>query len=298
MDIISSPGEMQTRAIGWKKQFKIGLVPTMGCMHEGHLSLIRIAQKQCDKVILTIFVNPMQFGPNEDLEAYPRQFETDCDLAQKEGADVVFAPDSKAMYDDNFQTAITVNKLSKGMCGEDRPGHFDGVATVVTKLFNLTVPDVAVFGEKDFQQLAVIRQLVRDLNLPIEIAGGPIVREQDGLAMSSRNKYLQGEHRLTALCLSQAIEKARETAQSASGKKPEYIIEAVKAGISEAGAQLEYAVIVNEYTLESETVVGPNSVLAVAAKIDQRVRLIDNAKLLVLNTQQGGIGTLKVTLSS
>ena len=145
----------------------VALVPTMGCLHDGHLSLIDIAKESADLVVVSIFVNPMQFGPNEDLDAYPRQFELDCSLAKEHGADIIFSPEAEEIYDSSFQTCITVNKLSAGLCGADRPGHFDGVATVVTKLFNIVRPDLAVFGEKDFQQLAIINQLVSDLNIPV-----------------------------------------------------------------------------------------------------------------------------------
>lgn len=281
MEKVFSPLEIQRLALGWKKKYCIGLVPTMGCLHEGHLSLIRRAKKQCDRVILTVFVNPMQFGPNEDLDSYPRQFELDCDMAEKEGVDVVFAPQSEKMYSENFQTSIAVKHLSKGLCGADRPGHFEGVATVVAKLFNLTCPDVAIFGEKDFQQLAVLRRMTEDLNFPVEIIGAPIVRESDGLAMSSRNKYLYGDSRQKALCLSHSIATAKRIVKEAlESVDAGYLVSIVKEEIQTAGADLDYAVIVDESTLKDETVVTPNSRIAIAAKIDQRVRLIDNANLM------------------
>ena len=281
METIYLPELMQDAALQWKKEHSIGVVPTMGCLHEGHLSLVRIAKKRCSRLILTIFVNPMQFGPNEDLDSYPRQFAADCAMAEKEGVDVVFSPDTRLMYGENFQTSIQVKNLSQGMCGADRPGHFEGVATVVAKLFNLTFPDIAVFGEKDFQQLAVIRQMVKDLNFPVEIIGGPIVREHDGLAMSSRNTYLQGESRQTALCLHRSLQKAKQlVTQATQPMKAKFIIEQVKDEISNAGAVLEYAVIVNEHTLKMDDLITPQSTLAVAAKINQKVRLIDNTKLV------------------
>jgi pantoate--beta-alanine ligase len=281
MDTIQSLMEMYRRAAQWQRQgLKIALVPTMGCLHEGHLSLMRKARDCADRVIVSIFVNPMQFGPHEDFDAYPRQLQSDCLLAQKEGVDTVFCPEPKAMYGENFQTTISVKGLSQGMCGADRPGHFDGVATVVTKLLHLTVPDVAIFGEKDFQQLAIIKQLVADLNLPVQIVGCPIVREADGLAMSSRNKYLQGEARSQALCLYRAILAARD--RVASGKEDvtaASIVAETARIVAEAGAKLEYAVVVNDHTLQPEVVIGNSSVLALAAKIGGVVRLIDNAKL-------------------
>ena len=260
---------------------RISLVPTMGCLHAGHLSLIKKAKDLSELVVVSIFVNPMQFGPGEDLDAYPRQFEIDCGLAEQQGADIIFSPAPEKMYDDTFQTSISVGRLSKGLCGADRPGHFDGVATVVTKLFNITGPHVAVFGEKDFQQLAIIRQLVKDLNIPVEIIAGPIVREADGLAMSSRNKYLEGNDRQIALCLSQAIAEARKlVAGSTNPVLVSSVVTVVKNIIADAGAVLEYAEIIDKVTLATEEYVSAESVLAVAAKIGGRVRLIDNGILI------------------
>jgi pantoate--beta-alanine ligase len=281
METLRLPEQIQELAQAWKKEHRIGLVPTMGCLHEGHLSLVRAARSRCSRVILTIFVNPMQFGPNEDLDAYPRQFAHDAELAEKEGVDLLFTPEAAQMYGNNFQTAIDVTKLSCGMCGADRPGHFQGVATVVAKLFNLTLADIAVFGEKDFQQLAVIRQLTADLNFPVEIIGAPIVREPDGLAMSSRNKYLTGESRQKALCLYRAIMLAKSLVRdSGEGVDARDILKPVADEIQTTGVDLEYAVIVNEHTLRDEDVVTIHCRLAVAAKIDGKVRLIDNARLI------------------
>lgn len=210
MKVISTVKEMQEQVSQWKSaQYSVGLVPTMGFFHKGHLSLMKTARDTCDKVVTSLFVNPMQFGENEDLDSYPRDQERDCALAQQEGVDVLFVPGSEDIYPKHFQTKISVTKLSQGLCGADRPGHFDGVATVVAKLFNIVNPDVAVFGQKDFQQLALIKQLVKDLNFQIEIIGNPIVREADGLAMSSRNKYLNSEEREVATCLYRAIQKAK-----------------------------------------------------------------------------------------
>ena len=258
----------------------VALVPTMGCLHDGHLSLIDIAKDVADVVVVSIFVNPMQFGPNEDLDAYPRQFELDCSLAKEHGADTIFSPVDAEIYDSSFQTCITVNKLSAGLCGADRPGHFDGVATVVTKLFNIVRPDFAVFGEKDFQQLAIINQLVSDLNIPVNIIPGPIVREDDGLAMSSRNKYLRGDERQTALCLSKAIAKAKQLVDvSTEPIQTKDILEEVISIIAKAGAELEYAEIIDKKTLSLQDQVNKDSVIAVAAKIGGHVRLIDNSFL-------------------
>ena len=281
MKIIQTPAEMQSQAIAWKTEgLKIALVPTMGCLHAGHLSLMQRAVENADRVIVSIFVNPMQFGPNEDFDAYPRQFQTDCDLAGKEGVDVIFCPNTTEMYPDGFQTEVRVKTLTQGMCGAKRPGHFDGVATVVSKLLHLTCSDIAIFGEKDFQQLAVIKQMVRDLNFPVTIFGAPIIRESDGLAMSSRNKYLRSEMRQQALCLWRSIQVAKEiVARAQQAVAAETIIEATEKIVAEAGGALEYAVVVNELSLQTEVLVGSNSVLAIAVKIGGTVRLIDNARL-------------------
>lgn len=281
MKIIQSPVEMQRQAIAWKHEgLKIALVPTMGCLHAGHLSLMRRAVQNADRVIVSLFVNPMQFGPNEDFDAYPRQFQADCDHAKKEGVHIIFCPDAQEMYPEGFQTAVSVKTLAQGMCGANRPGHFDGVATVVCKLLHLTMPDIAIFGEKDFQQLAIIKQMARDLNFPVTIIGAPIVREADGLAMSSRNKYLQGEMRTQALCLYRSIQSAQAiVANSQQDVATDTIIKVTEKTVTEAGGKLEYAVVVNEHSLQAETVVRSTSVLAIAVKIGGIVRLIDNAKL-------------------
>lgn len=282
MKIIRKPNEMTEWSLAQKKANKtIALVPTMGCLHEGHLSLIDKAKKYGDKVVISIFVNPMQFGPGEDLDSYPRQFELDCNLAGGRGADLVFAPEDGAMYGPQFQTSITVKKLSLGLCGADRPGHFDGVATVVTKLFNITGSDFAVFGEKDFQQLTVIRQLVDDLNMQVKIIPAPIVRETDGLAMSSRNKYLRDEDRKAALSLSKSIVRAKELVAAGKGiLDAEHILGEVEKVIADAGAALEYAEIVDGQSMKKQETINGQSVITIAAKIAGRVRLIDNSVLI------------------
>jgi len=279
--IVPSLSDISQLTSSWKKQGEIiSLVPTMGCLHEGHLSLMRKAKDMGDKVIVSIFVNPLQFGPGEDLASYPRQFVIDCELAENEGVDAIFCPENKHMYGDSFQTTITVSKLSQGMCGKDRPGHFNGVSTVVTKLFNLTRADSAVFGQKDFQQLAIIRQLVKDLNFPIRIIGSPIIREDDGLAMSSRNKYLHGDSRRQALCLYNSIIAARKLVAKGRDKVlAQTVINQTKEIIARAGAALEYAVLKDESTLLDDVVVSNDSILVLAAKIDGTVRLIDNGRL-------------------
>jgi len=279
--IIQSPKEIHALSSRWKRAGQtISLVPTMGCLHEGHLSLIRIARGTCDKTIISLFVNPIQFGQSEDLDSYPNRFEQDCRLIKDEGGDALFCPSSEEMYTDNFQTSIHVKILSQGMCGRVRPHHFGGVATVVTKLFNITVPDVAVFGEKDFQQLVIIRQLARDLSYNIEILGAPIIREDDGLAMSSRNLYLDSKGRKSARCLFEAIQVSKNMVQTLGEVSVETIIEKTKNIVTRAGGKLEYAVVVNEFSLIPDDRVNENSVLALAVEIGGSIRLIDNSRLM------------------
>ena len=281
MKIIQSPKDINALSNMWKRAGKrISLVPTMGCLHEGHLSLVRMARAACDKTIISLFVNPIQFGQNEDLGSYPNQFEQDCRLIEDEGGDALFCPSSEEMYTDTFQTSIRVKTLSQGMCGTDRPHHFGGVATVVTKLFNITVPDVAVFGEKDFQQLVIIRQLTRDLSYNIEILGAPIVREDDGLAMSSRNLYLDPDGRKIARCLYEAIQASKNLVQTSGDVSAGAIIEKTKKIVARAGGKLEYAVVVNEFSLVPDDRVNKHSVLALAVEISDSIRLIDNGRLI------------------
>ncbi len=282
MKIVFTLAEIRKTVDSWRAAGeRLALVPTMGCLHPGHLALMRAARRQADKVIVSIFVNPMQFGPGEDFDAYPRQFADDCRLAAEQGVAAVFNPGADEMYGPFFQTRVSVAHLSQGMCGTGRPGHFDGVATVVSKLFQLTTPHLAVFGEKDLQQLAIIRQLVRDLNFPVEIIGHPIVRDPDGLAMSSRNRYLSAEDRQRALCLYQSIGVARalvsENQQAVTASR---ILAAVTETLARSGVDAEYAVVVNQHSLEPEEVIGPDSVLALAARITRTVRLIDNGRLI------------------
>ena len=277
MQIVSAPFEMTSWAEKQAEQGKkISLVPTMGFFHEGHLSLMRMAGARSDKVIVSLFVNPIQFGPEEDFEAYPRDFDRDCHLAEQEGVDIVFAPDAKDMYPDGFQTTVSVGKVTRHLCGASRPGHFDGVATVLTKLFNMTRADCAVFGEKDYQQLAVIRRMVQDLNMNVEIIGHPIVREADGLALSSRNTYLDKSERAVALCLSQSLQMARTMVKE--GVTSTAVLEQkVRDYIqSFSGTGIEYVSFVDSWSLEGVGTVDENTLLALAVKINGRVRLIDN----------------------
>lgn len=283
MKLVQTIAEVVRETGAWRKDGeRIALVPTMGWFHEGHLSLMRLARSLGSRTIVSLFVNPIQFGPREDLAAYPRDLDRDRQMAEKEGVDILFAPAAEEMFEPQFQTRVTLSTISQGLCGADRPGHFDGVATIVTKLFHLTSPDVAVFGEKDLQQLALIRRMVRDLNFNIEIVGHPIVREPDGLAMSSRNSYLTDAERRTALCLSQAIGRARETVRHSGNAVPvENLVAAAAAFIAaHAGCQVDYVSIVDRWSLVPCTAINRDSVMALAVKINGRVRLIDNGLLL------------------
>ncbi len=282
MKVIHTVEGIRDQVNEWHQQgLRVGLVPTMGFFHEGHLSLMRCAVGCCDKVIVTLFINPLQFGPNEDLDAYPRDFERDGALATAENVDVLFCPDSTVMYGRNFQTTVSVGLLSQGLCGADRPGHFDGVATVVTKLFHLTKPHVAVFGQKDFQQLVLIRQLVEDLNFDIEIIGHPIVREDDGLAMSSRNKYLDTEERKIATCLYKAIVEAKKMFRQSSGVLRAGEIKKMAYAMIETHPEccVEYVSVVNRQTLKEVETADSDSRILLAMKVNDKVRLIDNSPL-------------------
>ncbi len=281
MEILKSPEEM----FGWAKARAhagrtISLVPTMGFFHEGHLRLMKLAAKQCDLVVVSLFVNPTQFGPNEDLDRYPRDFERDMALVSQEKVAAVFAPTPGLMYPQGFQTEVAVSNLATHLCGQSRPGHFAGVTTVVAKLFNIVQPEVAVFGEKDFQQLAIIRRMVRDLNIPVKIVSHPIVREADGLAMSSRNANLDPANRAAALSLSTALQLARERAAQGLTSVAELVRTLESHILSFPGTAIDYVSFVDFETLEPMTVADDRTVLALAVRIDGKVRLIDNGFVL------------------
>ena len=256
---------------------RVGCVPTMGYLHEGHLSLIRECRRRADKVVMTLFVNPTQFAPHEDFNRYPRDFEGDCQKAESAGAEVVFAPSVAEMYPEGYQTFVTVEGVSQGMEGEVRPTHFRGVATVVTKLFTAVKPQVAVFGEKDYQQLKVIERMVRDLNLGIEIVGLATVREPDGLAMSSRNVYLSPEERERALSISRALFAARAAVDNGEREIPALIKAAVKT-IAAAGLVLDYLEIRDAETLSPLERLDRPARILIAARVG-KTRLIDNLAL-------------------
>ena len=255
----------------------IGLVPTMGAFHEGHLSLMRAARSATDVVVVSLFVNPAQFGPNEDLASYPRDFDRDRDLAEAEGVDILFAPGLDEVYPEGFETTVVVGGLTEQLEGEMRPGHFTGVTTVVTKLFNMVAPDVAWFGQKDAQQALVIRKLVRDLNMPVRIEVAPTIRESDGLAMSSRNAYLTPDERPRAVALSRALDAA-ERAVAEGRVDADAVLAAARAELDAAGVDPEYLELLSAHDLSPAERVNGSTLLAVAARVG-RARLIDNTML-------------------
>ena len=273
--VLKTVEEVRSYVKAAKKEGKsVGFVPTMGFLHEGHKSLIVRAAKENDFVVVSDFVNPTQFGPNEDFEAYPRDIEKDAELCEDAGADIIFNPEASEMYD-NALTTVTVDKITKVLCGASRPGHFAGVATVVSKLFNIVAPDRAYFGEKDAQQLMVIKKMVKDLNFDIEIIGCPIIRESDGLAKSSRNTYLNSDERQAALCLSRALNLGKELI--ANGETSADVVKAaIKAEIEkEPLSRIDYVEIVDLNTLESAERTDTGILTAIAVYIG-KTRLIDN----------------------
>ncbi|MGH9863530.1 MAG: pantoate--beta-alanine ligase [Candidatus Acidiferrales bacterium] len=276
MKTLTHVGEMQVAAEGARSSGqRLGLVPTMGALHEGHLSLVRAARQRADVVVVSIFVNPAQFGPGEDYLRYPRPLEADSELLTREGVDILFAPPVEEIYPEGFQTYITVERVSQPLCGPFRPGHFRGVATVVLKLFNIVQPNAAFFGRKDAQQCMVIERLARDLHLPVEIVACPIVREPDGLAMSSRNAYLSGEDHAAALALYRSLSRAREMLL-AGERRADEILKAMRALVeAEPRARVDYIEIVNAETLEPLERIAGRALIALALWIGP-ARLIDN----------------------
>lgn len=260
----------------WKRNGEtIGLVPTMGYLHEGHASLVKRAREENDRVVVSDFVNPTQFGPNEDLDSYPRDFEADCNICEEIGADLIFHPEPSEMYYDDATTYVNVRGVSEGLCGKSRLGHFRGVCTVVSKLFLIAAPDRAYFGRKDAQQLAVIKRMVRDLNFDIEIVGCPIIRENDGLAKSSRNSYLDDDQRKAAVILSRALDEGRsmiETGEKDVRKVTSGILEVLG---TEPLAEPEYVEIVRWDDLKKIDKIDGPVLAAIAVRIG-RTRLIDN----------------------
>jgi len=282
MKIITTVSELKEEIKSWKKEgFSIGLVPTMGYLHEGHESLIRKAVSENDKAVVSIFVNPTQFGPNEDFESYPRDLKKDAAMCEASGVSAVFAPSVSEMYQRDAFTFVDVAFLTEPLCGRKRPGHFRGVCTVVSKLFNLTKADRAYFGEKDAQQLAVVKRMARDLNFDIEVKGCPIVRETDGLAKSSRNTYLGERERAAALVLSRSLFKARDIILSPEGKsaKAKDVVAMMTEEImKEPLARIDYVEIVDSENLREADELKGGILIALAVFIG-RTRLIDNISL-------------------
>lgn len=279
MEIIYSPGVMAAWADRVRAEARtICLVPTMGFFHEGHLALMRRAGEIADAVVVSLFVNPMQFGVGEDLARYPRAFERDAELAAATGVAVLFAPTAEEVYPEGFRTRVSVGGLTETLCGLSRPGHFDGVTTVVAKLFHMVKPHLAVFGAKDFQQLAVIKKMVTDLNWDVGIVAHPIVREKDGLAMSSRNTYLSGEEREKALCLYRSLQLAGERVAAGESNAARLREEIHQYLTAYGDVHVDYVAIVDAETLASCDEITDRSLLALAVKIG-RTRLIDNTLL-------------------
>ncbi|AEB09254.1 pantoate--beta-alanine ligase [Desulfobacca acetoxidans] len=281
MQVIRSPQEMQALALSWRARGDmIVLVPTMGYFHRGHVSLMEYGRGIGRRLVVSLFVNPTQFAPNEDLDCYPRNFDQDCKLAQEAGVDVIFAPEADQLYPPDFQTYVTVEQVTRGLCGASRPIHFRGVATIVLKLFNLVQPQAAIFGEKDYQQLITLKRMALDLNLPVEIIGRPLVREPDGLAMSSRNVYLSPGERRSALNLSRALFKACElTAKGETSR--DRLFAALKPILTcDPQINLDYLNLVDPQTLKEIDTIRGQARLAIAAWVG-RTRLIDNILLEV-----------------
>ncbi len=284
MKILTTIDEMRAASSAARRTGKrLGFVPTMGALHEGHLSLVRVSRASCEIVVASIFVNPTQFGPNEDLARYPRSFERDCELLAREDVDVLFAPTVEEMYPISADrsarptavTWVTVQELSDKLDGRSRPGHFRGVTTIVAKLFHIVEPNVAFFGQKDAAQVAIVRRMVRDLNLPVEIAVCPIVREPDGLAMSSRNAYLDPAQRQQALVLYRSLLRIRQLAESGEQSAASLAAAAREVFAQERSVQIDYVEVVDPETLDPVEDISSGALAAVAAYVGT-TRLIDN----------------------
>lgn len=276
MKIVAAVGEVRKQVKEWRAEgLSVGLVPTMGYLHEGHKSLIDKAVEQNDKVVVSVFVNPIQFGPGEDLATYPRDLERDAALCEEAGADLIFHPEKEDMYFDDFCTYVDMDGLTRGLCGKTRPTHFRGVCTVVSKLFHIVQPDRAYFGQKDAQQLAVIRRMVRDLNFDLEIIGCPIIREEDGLAKSSRNTYLTPEEREAATILHKGLLRGEELIRNGEKKASVIVKEITDIIQSEPLAKIDYVEVVDFDRIESIDTIEGTVLTAVAVYIGT-TRLIDN----------------------
>jgi pantoate--beta-alanine ligase len=276
IEIIDAVKDMQKRSDKMRCQGKtIVFVPTMGFLHEGHLSLIREGKKHGDDMVVSIFVNPSQFGTSEDLETYPRDLERDLDLLQKEGVNAVFTPDADEIYGEKYQTYVELEKIPNHLCGLSRPVFFKGVATVVTKLFNIVKPHVTIFGQKDYQQLTVIRQMVRDLNFDIEVVGAPTVRESGGLAMSSRNTYLTPDQRISALSLNKSLQKAQSLVENGLKDADKIIDTAAELIRPHPETEIDYITICDPETLDDIKTIDKPALMALAVNIG-KARLIDN----------------------
>jgi len=279
MEVITKINEMRTRVLSVKdRKRSIGLVPTMGALHDGHISLIRSARKENDELVVSIYLNPTQFDNNDDFDRYPCQLNEDIEIIRKENADVVFAPCTEEMYPEGFCTHVTEDGLSDTLCGRVRPGHFNGVSTIVTKLFNIIQPVRAYFGQKDYQQSAIIKRLVADMNMDIDIRVCPTVREEDGLALSSRNERLSPEERQDALCIHGSLLKAREMFASNIRDAKEIIEEMASVIKKTEQTKIDYISIVNTDTLEELSLINGKALAAVAVWI-ANTRLIDNTIL-------------------
>lgn len=282
MDIVATIQEVRNQVKAWRMQGKtVGLVPTMGYLHEGHESLIKRAVAENDVTVVSIFVNPMQFGPKEDLASYPRDLEADARLCEVAGAALIFHPEPEEMYEEDFCSFVDMTGLTNALCGLSRPVHFRGVCTVVSKLFHIVAPDRAYFGEKDAQQLAVVKRMVRDLNMDIEIVGCPIIREPDGLAKSSRNTYLSAESRKQAVVLSKAVFMAKEMIEN--GERDAARVKACMRDLiqSEPLTDIDYVEIVDMNTMRALDVIEGEVLCAIAVNVGGEARLIDNVIMTV-----------------